>query len=160
MLQNIHRQSLRPGLILWYDLSNEKGTYRFGTWNVRSLCRAGSFTAAAREFVRYKLDLMGVQEVRWNREGTIRAGDYNFFYGKRNENHQLGTGFFVHHRTVSAVKTVECFSDRVSYTVLRGCWCNIIVLNVHAPNEEKNDDSKDSFYVELEQFFYHFLSSI
>jgi endonuclease/exonuclease/phosphatase family metal-dependent hydrolase len=30
--------------------------------------------------------------------------------------------------------------------VLRGHWCNIIVLNVHAPTEEKSDDSKDSFY--------------
>jgi len=33
---------------------------------------------------------------------------------------------------------------------LRGHWCNIIVLNVHAPREEKSDDSKDSFYEELE----------
>ena len=34
--------------------------------------------------------------------------------------------------------------------------CNIIVLNVHAPSEEKSDDSKDSFYEELEQVFHHF----
>jgi exonuclease III len=40
--------------------------------------------------------------------------------------------------------------------VLRGRWCNIIVLNVHAPTEEKSDDSKNSFYEELEQFFDHF----
>jgi len=45
--------------------------------------------------------------------------------------------FFVHHRIVSAVQRVEFVSDRMSYTVLRGCWCNIIVLNVHAPCEEK-----------------------
>ena len=56
----------------------------------------------------------------------------------------------VHHRTVLAVRRVEFVSDRVSYIVLRGCWCNIIVLNVHAPNEEKNGDSQDSFYKELE----------
>jgi len=79
---------------------------------------------------------VGVQEVRWDREGTVRAVDYNFFYGKGNENYQLGTGFFVHHRTVSAVTRVEFVSDKVSYIVLRGCWCNIIVLNVHAPSEE------------------------
>ena len=63
---------------------------------------------------------MGVEEVRWDREGTVRAVNYNFFYGKGNE------------------------------------WFNIIVLNVHAPSEEKSDDSKDSFYKELEQVFYHF----
>jgi len=56
---------------------------RFGTWNVRSLYRAGSFTAAVRELARYKLDIVGVQEVRWDREGIVRAGDYNFFLWKR-----------------------------------------------------------------------------
>ena len=50
-----------------------------GTWNVRSLYRAGSLMAAARELARYKLDLVGVQEVRWDKEGTVKAGDYSFF---------------------------------------------------------------------------------
>ena len=54
---------------------------------------------------------------------------------------------------MSAVQTVKFVSDRMSYKVLRGHWCIIIVLNVHAPCEEKSGDSKDSFYEELEQVF-------
>jgi endonuclease/exonuclease/phosphatase family metal-dependent hydrolase len=44
----------------------------------------------------------------------------------------------------------------MSYIILRGRWCNIIVLNVHAPTEDKIDNIKDKFYEELEQVFYKF----
>jgi len=40
--------------------------------------------------------------------------------------------------------------------MLRGRWLNITVVNVHAPSEEKSDEEKDNFYVELEQVFDHF----
>jgi len=48
----------------------------------------------------------------------------------------------------------------MSYIVLRSHLCNIIVLNVHTPNEEKSVDLKDSFYENLSGFSIIFLSSI
>jgi hypothetical protein len=39
--------------------------------------------AAARELARYKLDLVGVQEVRWEKEGAVKAGNYSFFLWER-----------------------------------------------------------------------------
>jgi hypothetical protein len=85
------------------------------------------------------------------------VGEYTFFYRNGNDNHELGTDFFVHKRIISAVKRVEFVSDWISCIILRGRWCHIIVLNVHAPTKDKTDDVKDSFYEELERVFDKFL---
>jgi hydroxypyruvate isomerase len=61
----------------------------------------------------------------------------------------LGTWIFVNKRIISAVKRVESVNDRMSYIILRGRLFHIIVLNVHAPTEDKIDDVKNSFYEEL-----------
>jgi hypothetical protein len=76
---------------------------RFGLWNVRSLYRAGSLITVSRELSRHKLGLVVVQEVRWEGGGSELAGEYTLFYGKGNENHELGTGISLHKRIVPAV---------------------------------------------------------
>jgi hypothetical protein len=76
-----------------------------------------------------------------------------FFLLQREGKSSIGNRIFVHQRTALAIKRVEVVSDRMSHTVLRGRWCNIISLNAHAPTEAKGEDSKDSFYEELEGVF-------
>jgi hypothetical protein len=44
----------------------------------------------------------------------------------------------------------------MSYIILRGRWCNIIVLKAHAPTKGKSDYPKNRFYGKLEQVFDHF----
>ena len=89
---------------------------RFGIWNVRSVSGAGSPTAAAREFSRYKLDLVGVMEFRWDKGATVRAGIIIFSMKKGRKS--FWNRIFVHHRMVSALEGVQFVSDRLSYT---GC---------------------------------------
>jgi 23S rRNA C2498 (ribose-2'-O)-methylase RlmM len=57
----------------------------------------------------------------------------------------------VQKRIISAVERVEFVSDRMSYIILKGHWCHIIVLNVHTPIQDKTNEVKDSFYEELDR---------
>jgi hypothetical protein len=57
----------------------------------------------SKEHSKYELDLLVIQEVRWDRGGTEPTGEYTFFY------------------IVSAFKRVEFVSDRI-----RGRWCEYL----------------------------------
>jgi hypothetical protein len=84
------------------------------------------------------IDSVAVQEVRWDR-GDTQPADYTCSYGNWHENHELWTGFIVHQGTISAPNKIEFISDRISYGTLRGRWCDIIFLNLHAPKKDKTD---------------------
>jgi len=55
----------------------------------------------------------------------------------------------------SAVKKVEFASMWYTSIILRSPWCDI-VLNAHAPTDDKSDDIKNSVYEELEHIFDQF----
>jgi hypothetical protein len=48
---------------------------RFGTWNVMNLYRTCSLATAAMVLARYKLDLVGEQELTWDKGAMVRAGE-------------------------------------------------------------------------------------
>jgi hypothetical protein len=72
---------------------------RLGTWNVK-------------EHSKYRLDLVAV----WSDGKAVASTSRRryIFYGKWNENHELGTGDFMHKRIISAVKRVHTWRKVVS----------------------------------------------
>jgi hypothetical protein len=77
---------------------------------------------------------VSVNEVGWDKGDNQPADNHRVSCANGNANHLLGTGFYIHKGIISAVKTVEFISGRMSYI---GLWCDITVLSAHAPTEIK-----------------------
>jgi hypothetical protein len=74
------------------QLKLRENDMRFGSFKVRSLHRTHSLKTVARELGMYKLELLGVKEVRWEKGSTERAEGYTFSCAVANEVDQLETG--------------------------------------------------------------------
>jgi hypothetical protein len=46
----------------------------------------------------------------------------------------------------AAVTRVEFVSEKILCMILRGHLCDIFILNMHAPTEDKSNDTEGSFY--------------
>jgi hypothetical protein len=75
---------------------------RFGTWNVR-----GSLETVVSELVKYNLDLVAVQDVRWDKGGSQPANYSTFFYGNEAD-------FFIHKKEISSLE------GRIYYVLVIG----------------------------------------
>jgi hypothetical protein len=63
---------------------------------------SGPLTTVSRELARYRLDVVCVQNVKWDKGGTVQAQDYTFFHGKEYETYQLETGFCTLENNISS----------------------------------------------------------
>jgi hypothetical protein len=89
---------------------------------------------------KHKLYLAGEQGVWREEERYQTAVNCTFFYGKGNVNHELRIGRFLY----NSIPT-----EKMSYINLQSRWCDIILLNVHAPTEDKVVIVKYSFHEEI-----------
>jgi len=79
-----------------------KTDMRFGTWNVMSHYRSVSLTAAARELARYKLNVLGVQKLTWDKGDTVSVEDYKFVYVKKRKIINWEQDFFTPQNSISS----------------------------------------------------------
>jgi hypothetical protein len=72
----------------------------------------------------------------------------------------LEKGYFVPQRIVSVVERVEFVCSKLSYVDLTDRWCNVIVMDVHAPIEKKMMTKKIVSMRNCVEFSIMFLNTI
>ncbi|XP_039298026.1 uncharacterized protein LOC120354685 [Nilaparvata lugens] len=116
------------------------------------MLRAGKMNEIAEEILKYKFDLVALQEVRWKGQGRIDKSNYSLLYsGPEQRTGMFGTGFIVAKKLRGALMEFEALNERMCRVCLKGKFRNVSVLSVHAPTNEKNIAEKEVFYEQLEE---------
>lgn len=97
------------------------------------------------------MEIVALQEIRWMGTGTLKMNDGNIFYGDCGNTHELGTGFYVNNSVLNSVKDFQSINNRIFSLTIEAQWFDRKFINVHAPTEDKDDETKEDLYRELER---------
>uniref|UniRef100_A0A914URD9 Reverse transcriptase domain-containing protein n=1 Tax=Plectus sambesii TaxID=2011161 RepID=A0A914URD9_9BILA len=119
---------------------------RIGTWNVRTLHQSGRLKQLLKEFDRYRLDLLGVSEVRWKGNGEMTCDGKRILYSGNEDEHIRGVGLVLGKEAIRALIGWKPINDRIITARFASAHVRTTVIQVYAPTEQAGEAEKDDFY--------------
>ncbi|XP_022180576.1 craniofacial development protein 2-like [Myzus persicae] len=141
----------KPRTRLGKKTGNWISELKCGTWNIRTLYKPGATVKLVGEIERYKMKCVALQEVRMEEEGTTKISQTTIINGRSERGHKLGTGFAVHESIIHMIKEFKDVNPRISTLTLKDKNIHVVLINVHAPTEDKDEEIKEEFYDTLEE---------
>lgn len=133
------------------DFGKRKRT-KIGFWNVRTMLEASKFAQIVREFQNYKLEILGLSEIRWSDSGETKAasGETLIYSCKpATENRRSGVGFLISPQTRKGLMEWTPVSDRIITARFKTFARNITIVQTYAPTNQATTEEKEEFYLQL-----------
>lgn len=109
--------------------------------------RPGKLAEVAEEVLKYRFEIVALQEIRWQGSGRMDKREYTLLYSGP----VTRTGFIISRSMREHLLEFDPVNERICKMRIKGKFRNVSLLSVHAPTEEKSDDEKESFYEDLER---------
>jgi len=101
----------------------------------------------------YKLDVLGLSEMRWTVQGRLTSEDITIIYSGREEHHYQGVGILLNKEASRAVIGWKPVNERIITAILRARHAKVTVVQIYAPTDSDTVEVKDKFYEELYRTF-------
>ena len=121
------------------------------TWNIRTMLVTGKMQEIATEIMKYHVQIAALQELRWKEQGEIDKGEYIILYSGDTKKGKNGVGFIIDKETKSNIMDFKPINSRMAYIQINSKPHNITIINVYAPTEDTDEETKDEFYDKLEE---------
>jgi exonuclease III len=106
------------------------------------MLRLGKMNEIGNEIVKFKLDIVAMQEIRWQRQGRIHKQEYLLMYsGPKRRTGLYGTGF-ISKRVKNCVLEFEAINERFCKLRLKGRFRNITIISAHALTEDSEEEEE------------------
>ena len=129
---------------------NEDKVYRLGTWNVRST--RNKEEELIREMKRYNLDILGLSETKGRGNGMKVIDGASYVYvGVKEGRARGGVGIVVAKRWGDCVRSWRCVNERCIMVRLKIEGEGITIVQVYAPTDDKDNNTKEEFYAWLQE---------
>jgi len=139
-------QSRKDVRILRHPIFNVTTSTKIGTWNVRTMFQCGKRAQVLNEMSQYKLDVLGVSEMRWPGQGSFSSEGYTILYSGKEDQHTHGVGIILNQMASKALISWNPVNHRLISARLGTQHAKISLVQVYAPTEAASDQDKDEFY--------------
>jgi exonuclease III len=128
-----------------------KRNMKIGTWNVRSLFWSGTLKVLHNELLNLDFDVVALQETRLE-SGIQKFDNFAIFNsGLKNKKHELGCGFYVKGEFLKYIKDFKAINEGLCWLRLKAKSFSCTLINVHAPTNEKMEETKENFIIYLNE---------
>lgn len=128
---------------------------KIGFWNIRTLNGLGKLRQVINEMQSYKVDILGLSEIRWKQSGTFETLDrcYILLYsGVAEERDRVsGVGLILNKTAKKSLMEWHPVSDRIITARFKTKIRNVTIVQCYAPTESAERPVKLGFYSELKQ---------
>lgn len=132
------------------SIFDAKELTKIGTWNVRTLYQCGRLAQLLREMERYRMDILGISEMRWTGSGRLVSDRKTIIYSGHDVEHERGVGIVMSARAAEALVGWKPASDRIITARFQTRLSKITVIQAYAPIEDADEAEKDAFYDQLQ----------
>ena len=123
---------------------------KIGTWNVRTMMRAGKLENIKREMDRGNIDALGLCEVRWKDSGDYWSDSYRVIYSGGVES-QRGVAIVLNAKLGMRVVNIEQVSDRIVVVEIKARPTNFVLVQVYMPTSNHREEEVDGVYEQIEE---------